>query len=158
MASWMDTLSPEAKAAHVAKMQAGRAKAKERKAGELTLPAVPVRADGSAMEMLRAVDWNLKTEAQLRSAIPLLDQAKEKAAVRLRILVDRRTGESCGACNGPLPKTGRHFGEISWHDHEINGIRVLRACSPGCYSKIQAIAEGIRRGAQELQHSRLSHA
>jgi hypothetical protein len=158
MPSWMDTLTPEAKAEHIAKMQAGRKNAREKKAGELVIAAPPMRADGNPIEGLRMVDWHLKTEAQLRSAIPLLDEAKERAAVRLRILVDKRTGESCGACGGPLPKTGRHFGEISWHDHEIHGIRVLRACAPGCYSKIQTMAEGIRRGAQELAHSRLSHA
>jgi hypothetical protein len=142
-------------------MQAGRAKKKAERAANPpspeTIPAIIDTRD--PLTALREVEWGRKDERELRWACGILDEAKERAATRLRLLADRRTGELCGnpRCGKPF-NNQRHFGEISWFDHQAHGIAVLRACSPACYSAIQGISEQIKRDALEREHSRFSHS
>jgi hypothetical protein len=157
---WFNTLTPEARAAQIEKMKAGRARKKEERKHLPAVVELQHPTDYDPLESLRATQWQEQSESYLRRAIMIIDEAKERAANRLRIIVDKRSGEFCGnpKCARPFGNI-RHFGELSFHDPLIaNNIRVLRACSPACYAVIQGIMATEKQTALERQHSKFSHA
>lgn len=155
---WIENVTPEERAAHMEKMRAGRKAAKEDKiVGELIEPP---QSENGVLGALDDINWHGQSEGFLRYAVGLLDKVRGGASEALSAAIDRRTADYCGNpnCKNRLPANGRHAGELSWNDHVTHAIKVLRACSPGCYPAISAVARQHDFQKQEERHQRVSHA
>ena len=148
MASFWDTLTPEERQAHIAKMHAGRGKKKP--APELHLPVVSNGIETALSEL----DWSEMPESRIRGLVARMQELVERGVARLRQL-DNSNGDKCSKCGGPFPR-GRHLGEQTWLDPATNTIRVLRACSPPCLDWVMQEANRIRMGFVSQQHERLT--
>lgn len=154
-------MSPQQRQDHLEKMRAGKKKKRETRAGEAVLSKADQSNGAGHLGVINAelsqLDWKTLTQMQIRQMLPVLQQAVEQGQQALRKMQQDEGGDRCSACKNTFVN-GRFFGQQQWHDHLTGGIAVLRSCSPACQTKIERMADDIKKKTVEAEHTRFNRA